>query len=200
MPDSGSVFSSASALNCGLWRERGTVRTSARHSMPCARRMPSRASSVRLECPTVYTVTGMAPFRIPQPENRWRAQTTKGDKDGVLIPLAPPRPDRAPAPRATGRRLDLVLRRLPGRSLALRRGVLCRLARLALRRGGALILRRRGLVLRRGLRRRRGGRRGGLLLRRLARARDREQHEHDRRAGGHELREGVCHGLVHLSP
>src|SRR5437899_6498391 len=118
--------------------------------MPCARRIPSRASSVRLECPTVYTVTGMMSFRILQARVRIN---NKGDKDGVLIPLPLPRQDRAPAPRVPGRRLVLVLRRLFGGSLALRRR-----RGLVLSRSGSLILGRSGLVLSRRLRRRRGRR------------------------------------------
>src|SRR2546428_2543246 len=130
--------------------------------MPCARRMPSRASNVRLECPTVYTVTGMTSFRILQARVR---TNNKGDKDDVLIPLPLSRQDRSPAPRKPVVRRDLVLRRLlPGRSLAPRRGVLRRRGGPVLRRGGALVLSRR----RPGLRRRpppRWGPRGGLVWR-----------------------------------
>src|SRR2546427_10736758 len=86
MPAIGSDLSRASALNCGLWRERGIVRTSARHSTPWAFRLARKASSDRLECPTVRTVSGMV-FQDNPAGRMLDPPNEKGGQGETLIPL-----------------------------------------------------------------------------------------------------------------
>src|SRR5438477_8220258 len=57
MPASGSDRASASPAKCGWRRDFGTVRTSACCATPYARRSDTKSSSVRVEWPTVNTVT-----------------------------------------------------------------------------------------------------------------------------------------------
>ena len=44
-----------SRLNCGLWRERGTVRTSINRRIPRAFKISMNSSIGRVECPIVLT-------------------------------------------------------------------------------------------------------------------------------------------------
>ena len=53
---------SASWLNCGLWRERGTVRTSISWVTRWARSSSRNASIGRVEWPTVSTLHGTPAF------------------------------------------------------------------------------------------------------------------------------------------
>src|SRR6267142_5184708 len=97
MPAIDRDFCSVSALNCGLWRERGIVRTSARHSTPWAFRMATKASSDRLECPTVRIVSGIA-FQDNPAGSGCDPEMKKGDKVKPLSPfilILAPRPFEA---------------------------------------------------------------------------------------------------------
>ena len=51
---------SASTLNCGLWRERGTVRTSTSWVTPWAASSATNSSIGRVECPIVKTLQALA--------------------------------------------------------------------------------------------------------------------------------------------
>src|SRR6266508_3998159 len=84
MPRCGSDFPRDSALNWGLWRERGTVLTSARHSTRWASRIARNASSDRLECPTVKTVSGMP---LQDTAVGGGSDNEKGGRGEHLIPL-----------------------------------------------------------------------------------------------------------------
>src|SRR6266852_1478173 len=191
MPAIGSALSRASALNCGLWRERGIVRTSARHSTPWAFRIARKASSDRLECPTVRTVSGMV-FQDNPAGRVLDPRMKKGDKvkpsSPFILTLAPRRgAGDARRSRSLVVRLVALGRWLLGRRSAIGRGR-CTLG------GGCG--RSRALVggsglLGRGLRRL--FRRRGLL--RLAGARHGEQDDENGRAAGHELPR-LCHGVI----
>src|SRR2546428_71266 len=134
MPAIGSDFSRASALNCGLWRERGIVRTSARHSTPWAFRIARKASSDRLECPTVRTVSGMV-FQDNPAGRMLDPRMKKGDKvkpsSPFILTLAPRR-----GSGDTRRSRSLVVRLVAlGRRLLRRRSAVGR-GRCALGGGG----------------------------------------------------------------
>src|SRR6266850_4285060 len=86
MPVMGSDFSRASALNWGLWRERGIVRMSARHSIRWAFRIARKASKDRLEWPIVKTVSGIASQDTPAGSGTHR-KMKKGDKSKSLSPF-----------------------------------------------------------------------------------------------------------------
>src|SRR5438034_917873 len=196
MPAIGSDFSRASALNSGLWRERGIVRTSARHSTPWAFRIARKASSDRLECPTVRTVSGMV-FQDNPAGRMLDPRMKKGDKvkpsSPFILTLAPhPGAGDARRSRSLVVRLVALGRRLRRRSPLGRSG--CALDGGG-GRGRALI--GGGGLLGRGLRRLLRCR--GLLLSRLAGARHREQDDENGRAAGPDLPR-LCHGVVHLSP
>jgi hypothetical protein len=53
-----------SLLNCGLWRERGTVRTSTRYLTSCAFNNSMKDSRDRVEWPTVSPMSGSAGVRL----------------------------------------------------------------------------------------------------------------------------------------
>ena len=53
-------------VELGLWRERGTVRTSMRRAMPWAASRPISSSTLRVPCPMVHTVIGcIVPVSAP---------------------------------------------------------------------------------------------------------------------------------------
>src|SRR6185503_8339195 len=74
MPAVASDSRSASALNCGLRRERGTARTSASCSMPYAARSARKRSIGSVEWPTVNT----APTRLA---------SISQQRDGAIEPV-----------------------------------------------------------------------------------------------------------------
>src|SRR5437899_6808535 len=125
MPAIGSDLSRASALNCWLWRERGIVRTSARHSTPWAFRIARKASSDRLECPTVRTVSGMV-FQDNPAGRVLDPRMKKGDKvkpsSPFILTLAP----RRGAGYARRSRILVVLLLDLGRLVLVRMRSICR--------------------------------------------------------------------------
>src|SRR6476661_2610776 len=60
MPADPSEAGSESALNCGLWRDPGTVRTSTSWVTLCAASSFTNSSIGRVECPIVNTLQAFA--------------------------------------------------------------------------------------------------------------------------------------------
>src|SRR5438309_8440703 len=75
MPLAASSTGKVSRLNCGLWRERGTVRTSTRRATECARRRVMKSASGRVEWPTVNTTVSDFSVAIVRSGSRNRSAT-----------------------------------------------------------------------------------------------------------------------------
>src|SRR5271165_4086228 len=84
MPASASAPGSASVLNCGLWRERGTVRTSTSNSTRCAASITKRSASERLECPMV-SMLAVAKRHVDAQDALAAGESVEGAVEGVMF-------------------------------------------------------------------------------------------------------------------
>ena len=87
MPTISSDTGNVSRLNCGLWRDRGTVRTSTTRVEQSAFFWRMNSSFDRVECPTVSTVSGDSDVRF----QTWKRPVALSLRYGNLRNLVAPR-------------------------------------------------------------------------------------------------------------